>query len=114
MSSPSRSASLKLKGLTQSLKKYPAIPERVRGLTDMKNEEQVPDEQKLGPCHYNPDKKHHLNLTSTVWGKDKTRRFSVDKVNEVGPGKYRLDFSKFKQENQQSSHFKSATVRTYF
>ena len=62
----------------------------------MKNEEEIPESQKLGPCHYNPDKKKALNSTSAVWGKDKTRRFSLDHSNDVGPGKYQLDFNKLK------------------
>lgn len=52
----------------------------------------------------------YLNSTGTVWGKDKTRRFSADRANEVGPGKYRIDFNPIKAEdkiNQPSSHFKS-------
>lgn len=39
MSSPSSSNTMKkFKALTQSLKKYPTIPDKVRGLTDTKNE----------------------------------------------------------------------------
>jgi hypothetical protein len=37
-SSPASSLNKKVKLLTQSLKKYPTIPNKVRGLTDMKNE----------------------------------------------------------------------------
>jgi len=37
MTTPTKNIAHKLKSLTQSLKKYPTIPERVRGLTDMKN-----------------------------------------------------------------------------
>ena len=39
MISPKSSTTKKLKNLTQSLKKYPTIPNKIRGLTDMKNEE---------------------------------------------------------------------------
>lgn len=42
MSSPNKNIVNKLKALTQSLRKYPAIPDKVRGLTDMKNEDDVP------------------------------------------------------------------------
>ncbi len=55
-----------------------------------------------------------MNLTSTVWGKDKTRRFSLDHRTDIGPGKYRLDLDRIKEKDQPSSHFKSATVRTFF
>jgi hypothetical protein len=39
MYSPQSNTLKKLKSLTQSLKKYPTIPNKIRGLTDMKNEE---------------------------------------------------------------------------
>lgn len=66
----------KLKKLSQK-KNYPTIPEKTRGLTDTKKEEVNP-EGKLGPAYYNPDKKYYLNSTSTTWGKDRSKRFSVD------------------------------------
>ncbi len=55
-----------------------------------------------------------LNSTSTVWGKDKTRRFSLDHTVDVGPGKYQLDLKRLKGDKSPSGNFKSATVRTYF
>lgn len=97
-------------------KNYPAIPEKVRGLTDNKKEEPK-QEVKLGPAFYNPKKKFYLNSTSTVWGKDKSKRFSVDLDSEVGPGKYDSDYNPIKPDDkvkQASSHFKSNLVRTYW
>lgn len=74
-------------------------------------------EGKLGPAFYNPTQRSYLNSTSTVWGKDKIKRFSLDSKSDVGPGKYNATFNPIKPEdkvNQPSSHFKSNTVRTYF
>ena len=71
----------------------------------------------MGPAFYHPGKKFYLNSTSTVWGKDKTRRFSVDSRSEVGPGKYNSEYNPIKPEDkvsQPSSHFKSSLVRTYW
>ena len=79
----------------QKNKNYPAIPERIRGLTDAKKEEVNP-EGKLGPAFYNPNKKFYLNSTSAVWGKDRIKRFSLDSKSEVGPGKYNPVFNPVK------------------
>lgn len=59
----------------------------------------------------------HVNSTSTVWGKDKTKRFVSERKIPIGPGQYKIDYNPSRPEdkaNLSNSYFRSATVRTYF
>lgn len=58
-------------------KNVPTIPNKYRGLTDSKKEEEIPEPEKLGPGCYNPNKTFHVNSSGSVWGKDKTKRFMM-------------------------------------
>ena len=94
-----------------------AIPNKYRGLTDAKREEEIPDEQKGGPAGYNPNKTFHVNSTGAVWGKDKTKRFVMDRKIPLGPGQYRADYHPAKPDEKaglSAGHFRSATTRSYF
>lgn len=95
----------------------PTIPERTRGLTDSKKEDEVDPEEKIGPAFYNPAKTMHVNSTGAVWGKDRTKRFIMNRSIPLGPGQYKPDYKPSRPEdkaNLSSGHFRSATVRTYF
>ena len=94
-----------------------SIPNKYRGLTDSKKEEDLPELQKLGPAFYNPGKTFHINSTGTIWGKDKTKRFVMDRKIALGPGQYKADYNPSRPEdkaNLSAGHFRSGTVRTYF
>jgi hypothetical protein len=41
-----------------------------------------------------------LNSTSAVWGKDRSKRFSLDNKTEVGPGKYTPIYNPIKPEDK--------------
>ena len=94
-----------------------AIPNKYRGLTDAKKEEEIPDVERLGPACYNPNKTFHVNSTGSVWGKDKTKRFVMDRKIPLGPGQYRADYHPAKPDEKaglSAGHFRSATARSYF
>lgn len=77
----------------------------------------MPEPERLGPACYNPNKTMHVNSTGCVWGKDKTKRFVMDRRIALGPGQYKADYSPSKPEdkaNLGAGHFRSATARTYF
>jgi hypothetical protein len=59
----------------------------------------------------------HVNSTGTVWGKDKTKRFVMDRRIPLGPGQYKSDYIPSKPEDKAGlsvGHFRSNTARTYF
>ena len=100
----------------QNTKNIPAIPNKYRGLTDGKKDEEVPDLEKLGPAHYSPNKTFHVNSTGTVWGKDKTRRFVPDRKIALGPGQYKAEYKPSRPDDKaglSAGHFRSATTRTF-
>jgi hypothetical protein len=71
----------------------------------------------LGPACYNPNKTVHVNSTGSVWGKDKTKRFLMERKLPVGPGQYKVDYNPSRPDEKaglSSGHFRSATARTYF
>lgn len=73
-------------------KNVPTIPNKYRGLTDSKKDEEVPETERLGPAFYNPNKTLHVNSTGSVWGKDKTKRFVMERRIALGPGQYKADY----------------------
>jgi hypothetical protein len=102
---------------TYQMKNIPTIPDKIRGLTDSKKEEEVPEIERLGPACYNPNKTVHVNSTGTVWGKDKTKRFVMDRKIALGPGQYKADYQPSRPEdkaNLSSGNFRSTTVKSYF
>lgn len=73
--------------------------------------------ERLGPACYNPNKTFHVNSTGSVWGKDKTKRFIMERRIALGPGQYKADYNPSRPDdkaNLSSGQFRSATVRTYF
>ena len=58
-----------------------------------------------------------MNSTGAVWGKDKTKRFIMDRKIPLGPGQYRADYKPAKPDEKaglSAGHFRSATARSYF
>ena len=118
-SNTEKEAVRKMKELSRTFyeNNVPAIPNKYRGLTDTKREEEVPEEEKLGPGCYNPNKTMHVNSTGSVWGKDRTKRFVMERQIALGPGQYKADYLPSRPDdkaNLSSGHFRSGTVRTYF